>query len=294
MKITFLLLISSALLFSQGMEQRYTQYGELLVTQLGSAPFPHPGRADGRTYGGKVYDAAEHYSDSSVAIFIPKNFKQAKKVDIVIHFHGWFNNIDSTLKQYRLIEQFVESGKNAILVVPEGPKNSPDSYGGKLEDKDGLKKFVNDVVSFLVHQGKLKSNRVGDIILSGHSGGYHVMAFILMQGGMPEHVKEVFLFDALYGETEKYVYWLDHYNGKMVNVYTDSGGTKWETEQLMADLQGWGIPYLGAEELDATPKDLRKNRLVFLHTKLQHNEVVAEHNGFREYLKASALKDRGR
>ncbi len=294
MKLIILLLTSTAALFSQPLEQRYSQYGELLVTQLASAPFPHPGRANGRTYGGKVYAAAEHYSDSSVAIFIPKNFKQSKKVDIVIHFHGWFNNIDSTLKQFRLIEQFMESGKNAILVVPEGPKNSPDSYGGKLEDKDGLKKFVNDVVSYLVRQKKVKSSQVGDIILSGHSGGYHVMAFILMQGGMPEHVKEVYLFDALYGETEKYVYWLDHYKGKMVNIYTDSGGTKWETEQLMADLQGWGIPHFGAEELDTTPKDLRKNRLVFLHTKLQHNEVVAEHNGFREYLKASLLKDRGR
>ena len=289
-----LALIPDAAMLGQGIEQRYSQYGELLLTQLASAPFPHPLRSAGHQYGNKLYPADRHYSDSSVAIFIPKNFKRGKKVDLVIHFHGWFNNIDSTLKQYKLIEQFVESGKNAILVVPEGPKDAPDSYGGKLEDKDGFKKFVHDVVSFLVRNGKLSSSSVGDIILSGHSGGYHVISYILMRGGLSEHVKEVFLFDALYGETEKYVYWLDHYKGRMVNIYTDSGGTKWETEQLMADLEAWGVPHYSAEELDASSKDLKNHRLVFLHTKLQHNDVVAEHNNFREYLKASLLRQRGK
>lgn len=292
MKLIASILVLAISLNAQTMQQRYASYGELLVTQLSSAPFPHPMRTAGHSYGSRFFPADEHYNDSSVAIFIPKNFTQARKIDIVVHFHGWFNNIDSTLQQYRLIEQFVESGKNAILVVPEGPKNAADSFGGKLEDKDGFKKFIDEVIAFLVQQKKVKATRIGDIILSGHSGGYHVMSYILMQGGMPDHVKEVYLLDALYGETEKYSYWLDHYKGKMVNIYTDSGGTKYETEILMADLKGWGIPYYAAEELDATSKDLRKNKLIFLHTKLQHNEVVAAHDNFREYLKASCLQDR--
>jgi len=294
MKLFAFILVVSLSLKAQTIQQRYASYGELLVTQLASAPFPHPMRSAGRSYGTRFFPADKHYGDSSVAIFIPKNFKQAKKIDIVVHFHGWYNNIDSTLHQFRLIEQFVESGKNAILVVPEGPKDAADSFGGKLEDKDGFKKFVDEVAAFLVQQKKVKTPRIGDIILSGHSGGYHVMSYILMRGGIPDHVKEVYLLDALYGETEKYAYWLDHYKGKMVNIYTDSGGTKYETELLMADLKGWGIPYYTAEELDATSKDLRKNKLIFLHTKLQHNEVVAAHDNFREYLKASCLPNRGK
>ncbi len=292
MKIFVSILLLAACLNAQSLQQRYAPYGELLVTQLVSAPFPHPLRASGHLYGTQFFPVEKHYSDSSVAIFIPKDYKHSGKIDIVIHFHGWFNNIDSTLQQYRLIEQFMESGKNAILVVPEGPKNAPDSFGGKLEDKDGFKKFIDEVVAFLVQQKKVKTAQIGDIILSGHSGGYHVMSYILMQGGIPEHVKEVFVFDALYGQTEKYAYWLDHYKGKMVNIYTDSGGTKDESELLMTDLKGWGIPYYSAEELDATPNDLRKNKLIFLHTKLQHNEVVNAHDNFREYLKASCLQER--
>lgn len=294
MKLIALILVVSVSLNSQAIQQRYASYGELLVTQLASAPFPHPLRSAGHSYGTRFFPADKHYSDSSVAIFIPKNFKQARKIDIVVHFHGWYNYIDSTLQQFRLIEQFVESGKNAILVVPEGPKNAPDSFGGKLEDKDGFKNFIDDVVTFLVQQKKVKSPRIGDIILSGHSGGYHVISYILMRGGIPGRIKEVYLLDALYGETEKYSYWLDHYKGKMINIYTDSGGTKYETESLMADLKGWGIPYYAAEELDATAMDLRKNKLIFLHTKLQHNEVVAAHDNFRKYLKASCLQNRGK
>ena len=54
---------------------------------------------------------------------------------------------------------------------------------------------------------------------------------------MPEKIREVYLFDALYGQTEKFAHWIDHFQGKMVVIYTDSGGTKAETESLMADLR---------------------------------------------------------
>jgi len=35
--------------------------------------------------------------------------------------------------------------------------------------------------------------------------------------------------------------------------------------------------------------DLRNNRLVFIHTDLHHNEVIAARKQFRKYLKESAL-----
>ena len=127
--------------FSQPLTERYQHLGEMFVPQFSSAPFPHPNRINGHVYDDKTYSAQEHYSDSSVAIFIPKGFKPTEKINIVVYFHGWNNNIDSACAQFDLIEQFCESDKNAIFVFPEGPKNSPDSYGGRLEEKDGSKKF---------------------------------------------------------------------------------------------------------------------------------------------------------
>jgi hypothetical protein len=277
---------------AQELRQRYANYGETIVAYLSTAPFPHPKRAEGHKYNNQVFPPDKHYSDSTVVIFIPMGYKQTEKVDFIVHFHGWWNNVDTVLERYRLIEQFYESGKNAILVVPEGPRNAPDSFGGKLEDPGGFKRFMDDIVNLLFSQKKIKTKNIGNIVLSGHSGGFHAISFILMRGGLASHIREVYLFDALYGQTEKYVYWLDHYKGKIIDIYTDSGGTKGETESLMADLDGWGVPYFAVDEKDATLKDLQKNRLIFLHTDLEHDAVMHVHPNFREHLKASVLSQR--
>jgi hypothetical protein len=280
------------ILLAQQSAARFSDYGELLITQLSSAPFPHPRRAAGHTYQKQLFPADKHYNDSSVALFIPRGFRQTETVDLVVHLHGWWNNIDTTLSKYKLPQQLYESGKNAILVVPEGPRNAPDSFAGKLEDEGGLKRFISDVVEYLFKESRIKSRSVGKIILSGHSGAYHGISFALMRGGMTDAVSEVYLFDALYGQTEKYARWVDRYPGKLVVIYTDSGGTKEETETLMEDLDGWKIPYRAQEERAIVPADLRDNRLIFIHTDLEHDMVVSARMQLREYLKGSRLPNR--
>lgn len=279
-------------LLAQESSKRFAEFGELLITQLSSAPFPHPRRAAGHTYQKQFYPPDKHYADSSVAVFIPRGFRETEAVDIVIHLHGWWNNIDTTLGKYKLPQQLYESGKNAILVVPEGSRNAPDSFAGKLEDAGGLKRFVGHVVDFLFEKSKITTHSVGKIILSGHSGAYHGLSFALMRGGLAEAVSEVYLFDALYGQSEKYARWIDRYLGKMIIIYTDSGGTKEETEALMEDLDGWKIPYCAQEERALAPADLRDNRLVFIHTDLEHDMVMSARMQFRDYLKASSLSNR--
>ncbi len=194
----------TSLSFSQTMTERYKHLGEMFVQSFSSAPFPHTERRNGHTYDGKTYSFQDHYNDSSVAIFIPNGFKEDDSTNFIVYFHGWNNNIDSACAQFNLIEQFTESNVNGIFVFPEGPKNSPDSFGGKLEDKDGLKNLLNDVVKFLVEKGKLKSSKIGKIILAGHSGAYHVISFCTMRGGLTKNISDIILFDALYGQTEKF------------------------------------------------------------------------------------------
>jgi hypothetical protein len=225
-------------------------------------------------------------------LFVPKNFRPSTSIDLVVYFHGWYGNLDSALRRYALIEQFCASGKNAIFVFPEAARDAPDSFGGKLDEKDGFKKFIADVLSELKREKKIPAHATaGRIILGGHSGAFRVMSFILMRGGVTDHVKEVYLFDALYGQTEKFTYWLDHNHGRLVNIYTNDGGTKNETENLMACLDGWKMPFFTAEETTATAADLRRNKLVFLHSDLVHNDVVAKRSEFSFYLATSSLKD---
>jgi len=283
--------ISEQFLFPQSFTERYNHLGEMFVPQFSSAPFPDSKRMNGHIYDGKTYSAQEHYNDSSVAIFIPKGFKSTEKINFVVYFHGWNNNIDSACAQYKLIEQFCESNKNAIFIFPEGPKNSPDSYGGKLEEKNGLKNLINDVLRFLVESNKIKSTKVGNIILAGHSGAYRVISFCLMRGGLTKNISDVILFDALYGQTEKFAYWIENYKGRFIDIYTNNGGTKEETENLMNDLAAWNIPYFKTQESQLNFDDLKNNRVIFIHSDLTHNEVIAKRNQFRDYLKTCALPD---
>jgi len=269
--------------------------GELILTQLVSAPFPHPERRAGHRYKDQFFSASEHYSDAAVAIFIPPGFRETGQIDFVAHFHGWNNNIQNVLAQYQLIDQFVASKRNAVLIVPQGPRNASDSFGGKLEDPDGFKRFIEEIAQTLRDKSRLKRKSfvVGNIILSGHSGGYHVISAILDRGGMTAHLKEVWLFDALYGQTDKFLAWWDQNGGRLLNIYTEHGGTKAETEALMAQLKQGGTQFIAGNEEIIKSADLTNREPVFLFSALPHDEVVAKHETFREFLETSMLAKRG-
>jgi hypothetical protein len=159
-----------------------------------------------------------------------------------------------------------------------------------MEEKDGLKNLVADVLRYLKAQKKISHATAGNIILAGHSGAYRVIAYCLMRGGLTPNISDVFLFDALYGHTEKYAYWIDRFSGRFINIYTNAGGTKNETENLMADLDGWKIPYRMFEDTVVTQNDLTTNKVIFIHTELLHNEVIATKNQFRDFLSTSKLQ----
>ncbi len=88
---------------------------------------------------------------------------------------------------------------------------------------------------------------------------------------------------------KNFAYWIENYNGRFIDIYTDSGGTKNESESLLDDLDGWGTSYFKSEEKDLKPDDLLNNRLIFIHTDLVHNEVVSKRNQLLLFLKTNKL-----
>ncbi len=275
---------------AESLPDRFAAQGRLILTPLSSAPFPHASRAEGHTYKGEFFPATNHYSDSTVALFIPTGFRGTASVDFVIHFHGWRNTVAGTLQNYQLVEQLVASGRNAILIVPEGPSRAPDSAGGKLEDADGFKRFMAEVLTTLQKNQVLKPEAaVGKIILSGHSGGYQVISSILAKGGMAAQIREVWLFDALYAQSDRFLAWHRETQGKLINIYTDNGGTKVRTEEMIATLKQQNQPALLTTDEAVTGAELQTHRLVFLHTDLTHNDVVARRKTFQKFLETSCL-----
>lgn len=273
--------------------QSYASQGRLILARFATASFPHASRSFGHRYQGQLFSAAEHYSDNTVALFIPKDLQVTNQVDFVVHFHGWKNSVAGTLQQFQLIEQLMASGRNAILIVPQGPLNAPDSSGGKLEDVGGFNRFMAEAMLVLQTNGVVgPKTPIGNIVLSGHSGGYQVMSAIVQQGGLPEQVREVWLFDGLYAQGPRFLRWAQKYSGRLVDIYTENGGTKARTEEVMNTLKQQKFPMLvGSDEAVLVPQ-MRTNQYVFLSTDLGHNDVLAKRKTFQTFLEASCLSAR--
>ena len=267
-----------------------SQLGRLFVASLTNAPFPHASRTNGHTYQGVAYPAAKHYADSSTAFFLPRGFKPGTEIDVVVHFHGWRNSIAGAARDFDLLGQFAASRRNAVLILPEGPLNAPDSSGGKLEEPGGFARFMAEAMAALKANGVSGDARLGRVILSGHSGAYRVISAIVQSGGLPEAVRELYLFDALYGQTDRFQRWFESApDRRLVVIYADTGGTLEETKKFITTMGARKTAPLITEEPAVSDPQLRTNRLVILHSSKGHNEVLSTGGNFRRFLETGAL-----
>jgi hypothetical protein len=240
--------------------------------------FPDTGRRKGHVYDSVLYTANEHYRDSTVLIIAPKNLDARKAVDLVFWFHGWRNNVDNAAVYYELTKQFIESGRNAVLVMAETARDAPDSYGGKLENPSDFKALVADVLQGLKAKGLISQKCTsGHILLGGHSGAYEVMAMIIKNGGMP--IDEAMLFDSLYGKTEIFMDWIKaDSQHRFIHLFTDHGGTLEESKHMNKLLDTARISYFIVEEKDLKPGMYDKYPLIYIHSLKQHNDIVNQDN----------------
>ena len=124
-----------------------------------------------------------------------------------------------------------------------------------------------------------------DLVYAGHSGAYRVMSYLLLNSSYA--CKGILLFDALYAQQEKFTMYLQqHSSCKMINIYTDSGGTMQNSKDWMIDMNAWKWKYLQKEEDDINAGDLKNNRIIFIHSKREHNEVVSNKNNFQRFLES--------
>jgi hypothetical protein len=260
----------------------------LLHFRSSHTSFPDTGRQNGYLYDSVLYTAADHYSDNSVLLIVPAGLQVTDSADLVFWFHGWRNNIDTAAVFYALTDQFARSKRNAVLVLAETAKNSPDSYGGKLENPAEFKNLVRDVME------ELKKNSIippqsapGHIVLAGHSGAFRVIARILQNGHMA--VQEVFLFDALYSEVDKFMAWLgEDNNHHFIHWFTNhGGGTDAMSDSMMLELKQKHIDFFLADETGLIPKQIKNNRIFFIHSLREHNVIINHPDDFQLLLENS-------
>jgi hypothetical protein len=267
--------------------------GTTIEMELLHAPFPAAGSP---------------YKDSTVIVFVPHHYRFARdgRVSMLVHFHGHTSTAPLAMAAHELREQLFDSKQNAILVVPQGPVLAADSSCGKLEVEGGFARLLDDVLRTIT-QSEMRVElgasaipegaREGTVCISAHSGGYHAAAQCVKHGGV--EVTEVYLFDALYGDSEIFRDWVlagrgrsSHYRHKLV-VYTTGGATEAHGRQLMTDLETAGVHTASeTHEGTLTRTELTRAEAVYIKTQLSHGGVTHELNGLRDCLYASALPRR--
>jgi hypothetical protein len=162
-----------------------------------------------------------------------------------------------------------------------------------LEDPGGFERFLAEALVVLRQHQIVASNAVvGRVILSGHSGGYRVMSAIVAGGGRPEVIREVWLFDGLYAQSDRFLGWAEQPGRRLLNLYTDEGGTKTRSEEMRQALSDQGKSFLATTDRAVTRPELQTNRIVLLHTDLAHNDVLARRRTFQLFLETSCLPER--
>lgn len=263
----------------------HAQPGKTVRFTSAHAMFPDSLRKNGYDYNGKHFDAASHYSDSSVLIYTPSYAGKTTTRNLVFWFHGWGNNIDTALRQYKLLEQFEASRRDAVFVFPEGPKNASDSYGGKLEQPAVFQALVKEVAD----KTGSKARRVEHITLAGHSGAYRVISRII--NATP--VDEVILFDALYGGNDAYLKWLSDPAHRFINIYTKDGGTYDNSLYIARTVRdSLHLPVVMVDEEAVTDELLRNNKKIFIFSSKGHNEVITNNNNWERFLRSGEKRQR--
>ncbi|MDQ2663173.1 MAG: hypothetical protein M3Y18_03970 [Candidatus Eremiobacteraeota bacterium] len=253
------------------------------------APFPHPSRAQGHAYQGRLFSASASYNDSTVGIFIPPGFRPSAATDFVVHFHGWNNDVRGVFARYRLREQLAESGRNAILVVPQGPKDAPDSGDGKLElEPGGFARFMAAALG-AVRGTEPHAGALGSIVITAHSGGYGGAGGALARGGMADRVSDVILFDSAYGYFDAFAEWAKSgQNRRLLSMFTNDTSTG--NAALMGKLQAAhpNLYILLSENM--TPQNVHTRSHTFILTTVAHDELMQKFDWYAFFLRASALR----
>ena len=193
-------------------------------------PFPYHGDvpdknrpfldvADGERRGhstvrGGTYWEDQTYSDQRVLLHIPKGFDPRRPALMVVFFHGNEATLTRDVRNRQAVpRQVTESGLNAVLVAPQFAVNALDSSAGRFWEPGVFAQFLREAGERLTElYGDARARgafHAAPVVVAAYSGGYNPAAFILHSGRADDRLRGVVLFDALYGEYDKFAGWLE-------------------------------------------------------------------------------------
>jgi hypothetical protein len=282
------------------------ELGQTATFQMENAPYPHQSRDKGYTmeemyypprdshYGyqfkPEFYPCDPHYINNDVGLFVPQGYRATEEVDLLFFFHGAYMDVSTSLQleDWALRKQVHGSGKNVILVIPQGPFKAPDIGGGKLEDPGGFQRLTTEVLEKLRKEGKTTSTKPGRIVLSGHSAGYRIMTFCVEHGGLEDHIREVYLLDGCHDRFEQFTLWTGrNRQARLLSIFTD--GLAWQHVSMLLHMRKLEVPVELVDEKEVTDDLLLRRRVLLMFTGDTHHNTALR---LGQYLRTGGLEQR--
>jgi hypothetical protein len=222
---------------------------------------------------GGVYWEDATYNDRHVLLAASQNFDSRSPGDLVIFFHGNEATLSrDVLDRQQAPRQLADSGLNGVLIAPQMAVDAMDSSAGRFWKSGALAEFLDEAEAKLamLYPGTSRATFARmPVILVAYSGGYLPAAFALAQGGASERVRGVVLLDALYGEEDKFVDWIERAHNRAFFVSAYSKSSHEENETMRQRLARAGVNVQGA-----MPDTLGPGVVAFI------DAGDVDHNGF--------------
>jgi len=133
-----------------------------------------------------------------VNVWRPATYK-AEGAILIVYVHGFYNSADSAFLEHHLSEQFRDSGRNAMFVVPEAPSWRTD---------DVIWKDLDELLDAVEKNAKVPMPK-GPVWVIAHSGAYRTAASWLKN----PKIERVVLLDALYSADDDFREWVNGADG---------------------------------------------------------------------------------
>jgi len=202
---------------------------------------------------------------------------------------------------YALIDQLEATGAPVMLLLPEVAYDQASSAAGLFSRPGGWYNFLEELLSESLAPilGERHVSDIGRIVVFSHSGAYLVTGYIATIGNVSQ-VREVVLFDSLYGAFQMFDQFVKNHLAQLgnqptqyrfSNVYTDHGGTYNNSLNMEVQVAKWlkaagKSSYLLFDNTYSTlPPAAYLTPVIFKRSMLAHDSVPTYY--FKQFVTAS-------
>lgn len=192
-----------------------------------------------------------------VHVWMPRGY-DAATAGTVIYVHGYYTTVDRAWRQHRLARQFAASGLNALFIVCEAPADADERV--RWASLTELLARVADNVDDPLPDGP--------VVAVGHSGAHRTLWAWLDD----DRLDTIALVDAMYGEPEPLLSWLEHDDERRL-IDVARLARPW-ADELHADLPETVVLDDFPSPRRGRVEGARDARIAYIPTRIEHMPLI--------------------